>query len=407
MAKVEQVHDEFGAVDEASPASLQTYFAPAERRTNEELHEELDAIANNPLIDGLMSVANSLFAVLNDKRQVIALNDAFLKLMGIEDVEEALGLRPGEYVNCVHACEMPGGCGTSPYCSTCGAVVSILAAMESGHPQERTCALAVEKDNQKADLFFTVRSCPVNIDGKTFVLFFLQDISLQQHRAYLERSFFHDINNILCALTMKSERLMRSGQPAPERLQELNVIVQRIAQEISIQSHLQKSLKDSYQPLYTEIQVSKVLAEIEQIFQDHPLAANRTLEVLYPPCELPLVTDFHLTSRIVINMAINALEATPEGGLVRVYVEPGQNSATFCVWNAGVIPEDIAKRIFQRNFSTKHTLGRGLGTYSMKLFGEQVLGGTVSFESTEHGGTTFRFSQISASAAQLHKVAAN
>lgn len=405
MANVEQFYSAHGEEGGPSLPGGQTYFAPAERRTGNELHKDLDAIANNPLIDGLMSVANSLFAVLNDKRQVIALNDAFLKLMGIEDVEEALGLRPGEYVNCVHACEMPGGCGTSPYCSTCGAVVSILAAMESGHPQERTCALAVEKDNQKADLFFSVRSCPVNIEGKMFVLFFLQDISLQQHRAYLERSFFHDINNILCALTLKSERLLMSSHTSPERLQELNGIVQRIAQEISIQNHLQKTLKDSYQPLYTEIQVSKVLAEIEQIFHDHPLAVKRTLEVLFPPCELPLVTDFHLASRIVINMVTNALEATPEHGTVRVFVEPGQNSVTFCVWNAGVIPEDIAKRIFQRNFSTKNTLGRGLGTYSMKLFGEQVLGGVVGFESSENKGTTFRFTLISASAPQLSQAA--
>ena len=36
--------------------------------------------------------------------------------------------------------------------------------------------------------------------------------------------------------------------------------------------------------------------------------------------------------------------------------------------------------------------GRGLGTYSMKMFGEKVLKGRVSFSSSPEEGTIFRFS---------------
>ncbi|MDR3555950.1 MAG: ATP-binding protein [Syntrophobacteraceae bacterium] len=36
--------------------------------------------------------------------------------------------------------------------------------------------------------------------------------------------------------------------------------------------------------------------------------------------------------------------------------------------------------------------GRGLGAYSMKLFGEDILGGKVGFTSSEVDGTVFRFS---------------
>ncbi len=49
----------------------------------------------------------------------------------------------------------------------------------------------------------------------------------------------------------------------------------------------------------------------------------------------------------------------------------------------------MARRIFQRNFSTKAEAGRGIGTFSMKLLGEEVLGGKVSFTSTENDGTVF------------------
>jgi sensor histidine kinase regulating citrate/malate metabolism len=54
----------------------------------------------------------------------------------------------------------------------------------------------------------------------------------------------------------------------------------------------------------------------------------------------------------------------------------------------GTIPEDVRLQIFQRSFSTKGS-GRGLGTYSMKLFGENYLHGRVYFRTNEKQGTTF------------------
>jgi hypothetical protein len=61
----------------------------------------------------------------------------------------------------------------------------------------------------------------------------------------------------------------------------------------------------------------------------------------------------------------------------------------FVVENPGCLTPEVADRIFQRSFSTKAKRGRGLGTYGMKLLGEDHLGGTVSFRSTAREGTCF------------------
>lgn len=382
-------------VGEAPHTIISTHFAPAERKNGAELDEDVRRATTNDFIDGLMKISNGLFAVLNDKRQVISLNDSFIKLLGVEDTGQILGLRLGETVSCIHACEMPGGCGTSEFCSTCGAVVSIMAALETRQPQERTCALTVEKDGQNVDLYFSVRCCPLVIDDSLYILLFLQDISMQQYRACLDRTFFHDINNILCALVGKSELLSTRIQPTEDKLKELHHIVLRISQEISIQNSLQKSLDVSYKPLYADVTANSILSEVDQLFHDHPLTAYRIFEVSHSPYDIAITTDFHLASRIVINMVTNALEATRKGGKVTLSTKPQLNSVSFCVWNEGTIPEDISRRIFQRNFSTKGSMGRGFGTYSMKLFGEQVLGGSVQFESSEENGTLFSFTLFS------------
>jgi signal transduction histidine kinase len=67
-------------------------------------------------------------------------------------------------------------------------------------------------------------------------------------------------------------------------------------------------------------------------------------------------------------------------------VDDGQ--VEFSVENPGQIPPDIGARLFHRSFSTKGS-GRGLGTYSVKLFTERYLGGKVSFHSSPEGGTVF------------------
>jgi hypothetical protein len=82
-------------------------------------------------------------------------------------------------------------------------------------------------------------------------------------------------------------------------------------------------------------------------------------------------------------MVKNSLEAIPRGETVRVWAEGNADTLTFHVFNPGVVPAEVARQIFKRSFSTKSSQGRGLGTYSMKLFGETYLGGRVSFTSDD------------------------
>ncbi len=373
---------------------LTTHFAPAERSYDDDLSREIESASCNPLINGLMYVANGLFAVLNEHRQIVALNESFLQLMGIEDTSKVLGLRPGEYVHCVHSCDMPGGCGTSPYCSTCGAVISIMSALVSEHPKEGSCALTVEKDNKEIDLFFQIRCCPVRIEGNKFILFFLHDISIQQQRANLDSSFFHDINNLLTGLLGKSELFRLNSEWDEERFGEIQKLIQRMVQEISMQQALTNSMSHTYQPLYGAVSVDSILDDLAETFQGHPLCLGKELMISKIDEQTTLVTDQNLVNRILINMVTNALEATEHGDTVKVFTEPGGNAISFCVWNRMHIKKEYTMKIFKRNFTTKEQLGHGLGTYSMKFFGEKVLGGIVNFTTSESEGTTFRLTLI-------------
>jgi len=162
-----------------------------------------------------------------------------------------------------------------------------------------------------------------------------------------------------------------------------------------MQNYLMKKDKFSYEPTWMEIIPAQVMEELKLFFTNHVAALNKKLSF---PESVPLFTfksDLSLLMRVLCNMVTNALEATDENGIVKVWTEQTGKTLSFCVWNDKEIKDEIKLRIFQRNFSTKEEAGRGIGTYSMKLFGETILGGKVSFITSGYKGTTFMFSLVS------------
>jgi signal transduction histidine kinase len=176
----------------------------------------------------------------------------------------------------------------------------------------------------------------------------------------------------------------------PDQFAAIQKLIQRTVQEFSMQQALFNAMSHSYQPLYCTVSVNSLLDDLSETFRGHPLSRAIGLNVARIDEWTALVTDPNLVNRILVNMVTNAFEASEPGEEVRVSVELGGNAVSFKVWNRKHIPQELALRIFNRNFTTKEGLGHGLGTYSMKFFGEKVLGGMVDFTSSEDEGTIFR-----------------
>lgn len=370
---------------------MDTYFAPAERASEKEIAIEIEIVSHNPVLDGLLHSVSGLLAVLNERRQLLALNDSFMQMLGIHNPEEAFGLRPGEVLNCIHAHEEPRGCGTTKFCSTCGAAVAMVTSLGENKPAERMCALTVGRGDTTVDLALLVKSHPIKINSDKFLLLFLQDITLQQQRAALERTFFHDINNILTSLAAASELLI-FADPQSKLVKTIHNASLRLQKEVAIQSCLLQSEHCGYIPMYYDISVGQIFEELKSFYSYHPVVGKKDLLFSEDNQTILIRTDISLLLRVLCNMITNALEATAEEGIVKVWLEQKDGLLPFCVWNRQVIPPHIALRVFQRNFSTKEGAGRGIGTYSMKLFGEKILGGQVSFTTSPEAGTVFRFS---------------
>jgi len=129
------------------------------------------------------------------------------------------------------------------------------------------------------------------------------------------------------------------------------------------------------------------LEEVCKLYGNHIQTPDRKIVLENVP-QLYLTTDSALLRRVVGNMVLNAMEATPSGGTVTVAVNSGREEVEVSVTNRGEMPRDVQLNMFKRSFSTKSPSDRGIGTYSMKLFGERYLGGKVDFRCV-NGYTTF------------------
>ena len=362
-------------------------FAPAERRSGDHIkiqHETFRSSGATRLVDTLPH----LILVLNDCRQMVYCNEAVLKALAFEQADALLGLRPGEILGCIHAVDA-GDCGTTEFCSQCGAVKAILSAIE-GRSGIQECRLLRNVGNGVEAMDLLVCASPFEMAEERLTVFSVTDISHENRRRALERIFFHDLLNKAGGIRGLVQLL---AEDAPEEMrQEMQVLHTHfisMVDEIQSQKALSEAENNELSARHQIVSADTLLNEVLDAYRRHEAAAGKRIDFAPETCRVAFVTDPTLLGRVLGNMLKNALEASTSGQTVHVECRADAENIAFEVHNPGHMPRETQLQVFKRSFSTKGP-GRGLGTFSMKLITERYLDGMVSFSSTPEDGTTFR-----------------
>jgi len=380
-------------VDSMPTATVATQFAPAERAAPDVLRRQYGTVKLNHLLTSLLRAMPGYVMLLNPQRQIVAVNNNVLCAAGCGDETLLLGKRPGEALNCLHAYDGPAGCGTGTYCSVCGAVKAILESQERMEQVSHECCVVLNMDEQVV-LDMQAEVTPIEINNEIFTVLVLRDISSEKRREVLEKVFFHDVINTAGGIHGLAS-ILAEQSTLPEHVEReyknwLVTMSGNLVEEIRAQRRLLMAEQGEYVPNMEMVELRELLLDVSQLYSNHERTPGRILILDdVPACSV--MTDSAVLRRIVGNMVLNALEATPMGGTVRLGAYQDGPDVVIHVHNPGEIPKDVQLQLFQRSFSTKSTSGRGVGTYSMKLFGERYLKGQVSFTSSAESGTQFSF----------------
>jgi len=367
-----------------------TFFAPAKRLDKRLLVARVSELQLQKLLGSLMDAIGEMCMLLTTERQIIAVNAAIKKILSLACDEDAVGLRPGELLNCVNADVGPGGCGTSISCASCGAVNALLESMITpGATAARECRI---RTHANAALDVQVCATVVEIAGNNYIFVNIRDISDQKRRNVLERVFFHDLVNSAGGIHGLAEILIDSTDDidsVKEYAGDIYNLSDQILDDIAQHRELLAAEQGVLEVHETDIPAAKIVQDVVKLYQHHEVSLGKKILSQIQSVDHDLHTDPKLLRRAIGNMIKNALEATPAGGSVSISAKEDSGSVFFAVNNAGVIPENVQQQIFQRSFSTKGEPGRGIGCYSIKLFTERYLGGTADFKSDQANGTTF------------------
>jgi K+-sensing histidine kinase KdpD len=381
--------DVLNTLSESEP----TCFAPAERASSEKLEVQRTSILLDDLVDALIQAVPGYAMLINQQRQIVAVNSKVLCITGADACDVLVGKRPGEALNCIHAGDAPGGCGTGLHCSVCGAVLAIVESQHEGRQAERECHITLGGIEETV-LDMLATATPIRINGERFTVFVLQDVSSEKRREVLERVFFHDIINTAGSIHGLASMLIEHDGIPSHLETEYKIWLVRLSgtllDEIRSQRKLLAAEHGEFVPEIAPVGTRSILAEVHRLHQHNDKLPGRVLVIADGP-DFTVNSDASVLRRIIGNMVLNALEASPVGGVVTMSVHAEDSNVVFEVHNDGEISAEAQLQLFKRSFSTKSSVGRGIGTYSMKLFGERYLKGKVSFRSNRKEGTVFSF----------------
>ncbi len=365
---------------------VKTEYAPAERADIETLMNQQNEILKNPLLVNLSNSVSQMLLVLNQQRQIIYANKAFTDFLGLPEFSSVIGKRPGEVVNCIHASQTEGGCGTTEFCRKCGAVNAILES-QSGTASEKECRI-LTSENDAFD--FRVTASPFETSNEKLTIFAINDISNEKRKQTLERVFYHDVLNSAGGVSGLSS-VISDFQDLKEvkRIARLiNKASENLINEILTQRQISAAETGDIQPEISEVNSIKILKDLADLYSQHESIAGKFIAISSKSLVTKLSTDAVLLRRVIGNMIKNALEASMPGSTVTLLCSKSGENTRFSVHNSTFISRDIQLQLFKRSFTTKG-VGRGIGTYSMKLLGEKYLKGKVGFKSSQGNGTTF------------------
>lgn len=354
---------------------------------NENFTEELRT--SYPLFITMAETVHEMIFVLDSDRRFVYYNNRYKQFADKHNLSYEYGLRPGEAFKCINAVMGDTFCGQTSFCQYCGASRAIANASENPHAVE-DCKIVSMKGNA-FDL--KVSTSKMTINDTDYTLFCVVDISSEYRKQALEKIFFHDINNLAGGMSMIVDLI--DGYSRQSDYKSVSEVINLLT---SAMSNLNNEIKSSYMLSMAEkdelhinpkqVDMSQIIDTTASFFKETSIDKDINFVTEKDADRNIFVTDESILTRVLINMVKNAVEASDDGDTVTIGYRYGKGKLTLYVNNPKVMSEEIKASVFKRSFSTKG-VGRGLGTYSMRLLTVRYLKGKVSFKSDEGQGTTF------------------
>jgi PAS domain S-box-containing protein len=224
----------------------------------------------------------------------------------------------------------------------------------------------------------------------------------------------HDFNNILASMALYTQMSLRSEELAPEIRHRLDII----AQQTNRAADLVQQIMDFGRGTMLErspVVLDSFLKETIKLLR-RTLPESIEIDITLEPGDYLINADLTRIQQAIINLALNARDAMPDGGQLHIALSRTVGQEIRCVscgpiaggeWiciavtdtGSGIAPH-VLPLIFEPFFTTRAPLGHGLGLSQVYGIVKQHEG-HIEVETEIGQGTTFRLYWPTLTAASL------
>ncbi len=234
-----------------------------------------------------------------------------------------------------------------------------------------------------------------------------QEQMMQQERlaavGQLSAGIAHEFNNILAPITLYTRMSLRGNDLPPTIRRRLQVIAEQADHATKlVQRILDFGRRAVFErkPLDMDALLEKVILLLKET-----LPPDIHIDLTMGSSAHVIHADSKLVQQAVVNLALNARDAMPEGGELHIALFRVEDTDIYCIecgpvvdgaWvqvevrdSGAGIPPDVLPHIFEPFFTTRAPLGQGLGLAQVYGIVKQH-DGHLEVETEVGRGTTFR-----------------
>src|SRR6478609_8092257 len=214
----------------------------------------------------------------------------------------------------------------------------------------------------------------------------------------------HDFNNVLSAIMMANDFLLNAHKPTDPSFQDIMQIKQNATRAATlVRQLLAFSRRQTLRPQVLDL--GDALSDLTMLLR-RLIGEKVKLDLVHGRDLWPVKVDVSQFEQVVVNLAVNARDAMPDGGKLTVRTTnvaadesaqlsykglPAADYVRIDISDTGTgIPADIVDKIFEPFFSTKE-VGKGTGLGLSTVYGiVKQTGGFIYVDSVPGEGTSFR-----------------
>jgi PAS domain S-box-containing protein len=196
----------------------------------------------------------------------------------------------------------------------------------------------------------------------------------------------HDFNNVLTTIMGSASMLDETLMPGDPRRDALRDILDASERGAGMTKRLLTIARK--QPSQAQVlQLNEIVSGLQNLLR-RVVGVNVDLRVTLDPAVPPVMADPTELEQVLLNLAVNARQAMPNGGVLTVTTRQSSGSAELVVRDTGIGMDAATQaRVFEPFFTTKSD-GTGLGLATVYGIVSRS-GGEIALDSTPGQGTAF------------------